>query len=44
MTQPVKDHSDDAKPLRFEPDEPKTVPLRRPQDRSPCGYPDRLPA
>lgn len=43
MSPPVKTHSDDARPVRFEPEDPNTVPLRRPQDRSASGYPARLP-
>jgi hypothetical protein len=39
----VKEHSDDAKPLRLEPEPIKTFPLYRAQDRSASGYPLRLP-
>ncbi len=43
MTHPVKTHSDDTHPLSFTPEDPNTVALRRPQDRSASGYPARLP-
>lgn len=43
MIQPVKTHSDDARPLIYPPEDPKTLPLHRPQDRSASGYPARLP-
>jgi hypothetical protein len=39
----VKEHSDDAYPLRYEQPEPETVPNPNARNQSASGYPSRWP-